>query len=69
MENINLENLSEKELLEMRNLLGMDGKPLSDEEIQMLEKIYEYAEKHKLNMEWHPGDVPDENIHENTRIK
>ena len=26
-------------------------------------------EKHKLNMEWHPGNVPDENIHENTRIK
>lgn len=51
MENNNLKDLKKEELLEMKDLLGTNGKVLSDEQIQMLEKIYEYADEHKLNME------------------
>ena len=73
--NINIGNLSAKELLRMKkeleqglipdlkdiNLDNLNLELLDIDNKKYLEELYEYAKKHKINMGFHLGDLSYEN--------
>jgi len=61
MEN-NKDNIKKEELLNVKEeleLYNMDGTPMTEERLKLLEIIYEQAKKHEINTGYHPGDLPD----------